>query len=114
MHWIGILPVVSLITGQTSAVNTGLLTSTNTDNLTVASIAYGVTLGVFQGNGGHDQITNGTLGQCAGLGDGVFEQGGIDSSIVALLFELQAEQCLAFDWVWLVGGVNLWAERKKW
>lgn len=111
MHWD--IPVVSLITSQTGAVNSGLLTSTDSDNLTVASIANGVTLGVFQCDGGHDQIANGTLGQCAGLGDGVFEQGGIDSGIVALLLELQAEQCLAFDWVWFVGGVDLSADKIK-
>lgn len=56
-------PVVSLVTSKTSAVNTRLLTCTNTNHLTILGIAHRVTLCILQCNGCNYQIPHSSLWQ---------------------------------------------------
>ena len=63
-HNLGMLtqpPDVCLIAGKTCAVDTGLLSGTDTDCLTVLNIAYGVRLGILQRNQGNQQIVSDTF-----------------------------------------------------
>ena len=49
-------PDIGLVTSQTGTVNTALLTSTDTNGLTILYVAYRVTLGVLQGDEGDNQV----------------------------------------------------------
>ena len=51
------LPVVCFVSSQTSAVNTGLLSSSNTNDLTITGIADRVGLRVLEGNGCHYEVS---------------------------------------------------------
>jgi hypothetical protein len=59
-------PVVGLVSGQSGAVNSGLLTSTETDDGTVQGVAYRVGLSVLESQGSNGQIGNGLLGELNG------------------------------------------------
>ena len=55
------MPYISLASCQAGAVYTGLLAGTDADGLAVLGIAYGVGLGVLQGNQGNEKIPLGSL-----------------------------------------------------
>jgi hypothetical protein len=54
-------PVVGLVTGQTGAVNAGLLASTEADDLAVDGVAHRVALGVLESDGSDSEIPGRTL-----------------------------------------------------
>merc|ERR1719410_1633521 len=54
-------PYSYLATSKLHAIYTALLSSANTDHLTILSIAHGVRLSVLQGDVGHNQITGGVI-----------------------------------------------------
>lgn len=56
-------PVVGLVTGETGAVNSGLLSGSETDDGAVESVADRVGLGVLEREGGDDQVGDGRLGE---------------------------------------------------
>lgn len=87
-------PVVGLVAGQTSAVDTALLAGTEADDLAVEGVADRVGLSVLQGDGGDGQVTESSLGQGGGLGSDDVVEGlaGRDDNVVAVLGELNAVQ----------------------
>lgn len=95
-------PVVGLVTCKTSAVDAGLLTSTETDDLAVQSVADRVGLGVLEGNGCDGHVTESRLGKwwrVLGGDDGAEGASRSDLGIVAVLGEVDA-----VDGTHLLGG----------
>lgn len=79
-------PVVTLVSSKTSAVNAGLLSGTETDDLSVLGIADGVGLGVLKGDGSDGQVNDGLLGELGvGGGDNLGEGLRVDLDVVASL-----------------------------
>lgn len=99
-------PVVGLVTGKTSAVNTALLTSAQTNDLAVQGVADRVGLSVLESDGGDGQIAQGRLGECCrvlGSDDGAEAVGGGNVGIVATLGQVDAVDST----VLLSGGLKL-------
>ena len=71
------VPDVSLVAGQSGAVDSGLLTCAYTDRLTVNGEAYGIGLGVLEGDEGNDQVENGLFGDVLGFGYTIFENASV-------------------------------------
>ena len=111
VHHLGVLtkpPDVGLVASQTGAMDTALLTGTNTDGLTILNIAYAIALGVLQRNEGDNQVTSGLLGEGLVLCGDILKQCGIGKVyLVASLLEGDAEAVLALDGSRSVLGVNL-------
>ena len=101
------LPGVCLLTGQTGAVNTGLLTGTDADGLSVHRIANGVGLGVLQSDQCHDQIPLCLRGQFLVGGHYVGDQFLIDLELVSALLEGDAEYLLVLQGIGHVVRVDL-------
>ena len=88
-------PRVGLGTGQTGAVNAGLLPGSHTDGLTVHRVADRVGLRVFERDERDDQIPHRALGQMLLLCDDVAEQRAVDAEVVAPLLKGHAKHLLA-------------------
>lgn len=101
-------PVVSLVAGKTSAVDTGLLASTQTNHLTVLGVAHRVALSVLEGDGCDREVTSSGLGQSEVLGgDGPAERAGSDLDVVAVLLQSHTVDGPRLDIVGDVVGVDL-------
>ena len=101
-------PDVGLLTSQTGAVDAALLTSTDTDGLTVLHVAYRVRLCVLQGDEGNNQVATCLFGEClVSRGYVLEERGVVQLYLVASLLEGDAKDLLAFDGRGLVRRVNL-------
>lgn len=84
-------PVVSLVASKTSAVDAALLASTETNDLTVKSVADRVGLSVLESNGSNGKVTKSRFGKAAILGgDDGAEGGRRDFGIVAVLRQVDA------------------------
>lgn len=100
-------PVVSLVTSETSAVDTRLLAGTETDDGTIKSVTNGVRLGVLESKGSDDEIGDGRLGEILVGGDNIFKEGLVNLAVVSLLLEGNAVDLSGFDLGGNVGGVHL-------
>ena len=100
-------PVVGLVARQTRAVDAALLARADADALTILHIAYGVGLGVLEGDHGNRQVALGKVGQLLVFGDDIAEKIVSDDQFVALLLEGDAEYILALQLFRLIGGVDL-------
>ena len=101
-------PDVGLVTCQTGAVDTALLTGTDTDGLTVLHVADGVRLRVLQRNQGNDQVALGLRCEGLVLCGHILEEGiVVELDLVATLFESDAETLLRLDGSGLVARVDL-------
>lgn len=83
-------PVVGLVTGKSGTVNSGLLSSTETNDLSVVGVAHRVALSVLESDGGDGKVTSSALGEGSsvlGGDDGVEVLGG-DLNIVTVLLEV--------------------------
>jgi hypothetical protein len=79
-------PVVGLVASKTGAVNARLLTSSESDDLTVLGVTDGVGLGVLERNGSDDQVGDRLLGKlstggCDDAGEGLV----VDLDVVPFL-----------------------------
>ena len=101
------IPVIGLVSGQSGAVNAGLLPCADTYRLAVLHIADGVRLGILESYERDDEILDGRLGQLLLFGHDVFEHSGIDPEIVSALLEGDAEHLLALDGLGPVGEVDV-------
>lgn len=101
-------PVVGLVTGKTGAVDTGLLASTETNDLAVGGVADRVALCVLEGDGGNGKVAGSSLGKSAILGgdDGGEALGG-DLDIVAVLLKVDAVDGAGLSRAGVVFGVDL-------
>ena len=97
---------VGLGAGQTGAVDSGLLARAHTHGLSIIGKADGVTLGVFQGNQGYNQVDFGGFRQVFILGNNVLEQLGIDLEVISALLEGDAEDLLGLLLGGNIGGVD--------
>ena len=84
-----------------------LLAGTDTDDLTILSIGNRIGLRILQGNHRNLQITDCICRQIMVLGDDICEQRVIDLYIVSALLESNAEDLLAFHWIWNIVRINL-------
>ena len=101
-------PDISLVTCQAGAVDTALLTSTDTNSLTVLDIANRVRLRIFQCNQGDNQVALSLCGEGLVLGGDVLKQSRvIQFDFVTSLFESHTKALLTFNGLGLVGRVNL-------
>lgn len=102
-------PVVGLITGKSSAMNSGLLASTETNNLAIVCVAHRVALGVLKSNGGNGQIASGALWERSSVlrSDDCAEVLGGDLDIVAVLLEVDAVDGAGLGSRRVVFGVDL-------
>ena len=111
VHHLGMLtqpPDVGLIASQTGAMDTALLTGTDTDGLTVLNIADAIALCVFQCNQCDYQVTTSLLGKGLVLCGDILEQCGIGQVyLVATLLESDTEAVLALDGSRSVLGIYL-------
>ena len=101
-------PDVGLVACQTGTVDTALLTSADTDGLSVLHVAHRVRLGVFQCDQCDNQVAFGL--RCEGLvlrGHILKEGIIIEFDLVTALFEGDAEHLFALDGLRHVGGINL-------
>lgn len=83
-------PVVGLVTGKSGAVDSRLLSSTETNNLSVVGVAYRVALSVLESDGSDSKIASSALGERSSVlgGDDGAEVLGSDLNIVAVLLEV--------------------------
>ena len=101
-------PDIGLVACQTSTVNTALLTSSDTDGLTVLHVADGVRLRIFQSDEGDDQVALGLWSEGLVLCGDVLEEGiVIELDLIAALFEGDAEHLFALDGLRHVCRINL-------
>ena len=101
-------PDISLVSCQTGTVDTTLLTSTDTDGLSVLDIADRVTLCIFQGDECNDQVALGISGEHLVLSGDVLEQCGvIQFDLITSLLEGDAEHLLALHGLRNIVGVDL-------
>ena len=101
------MPYISLVASQTSAMYTGLLSSTNTNSLTVLGIANRVGLSVLQGNQGDKQISLGCFVNNLILSRNVLQTFLIQLYSVPLLLKGNAEYFLLLQLSRLIGLVHL-------
>ena len=109
-------PEISLGSGETGAVDTGLLTGTNTNDSATVGIGNTVGLSVLEGEGSNDQVGESLSGELSGdigicrwklkvkrmtnllvFGDDVFEQLCVDLGIVAALLEVNTVNLAGLD-----------------
>lgn len=100
-------PVVSLVTSETSAVDTRLLAGTKTDDGAVESITDRVGLGVLESEGSDDEVSDSRLGEILVGGDNVLKEGLVNLAVVSLLLEGNAVDLSGLDLGGNVVGVHL-------
>ncbi|CDA78812.1 putative uncharacterized protein [Clostridium sp. CAG:242] len=101
------VPDISLVASQSGAVNSGLLTSTDTNCLTILNIAYRVGLGIFKSNEGNEQVDLCVFWQFFVLGNDIVEQLFVDLQVVSSLFKGNTEYIFVFDFLWNIGRIDL-------
>ena len=87
--------------------DTALLARSHADGLSVFDIAYGVGLGVFEGDEREHQVPFGRLRQGLVLRDDILQQRGADLKVVPALLKGDAEDVFVLDGLGDVGGVDL-------
>lgn len=101
-------PFVSLASCQSGAVDAALLTSSDTDGLSVLDVADGVALRIFQRDEGDDQVALSLRGERLVLRRNVLEERRVvEAHLVATLLEGDAKHLLALDGGRGVGRVYL-------
>ena len=101
-------PDIGFVTSQTGAVDTALLTGTDTDSLSVLHIAYRVRLSVLQGDEGDNQVALGLCCKSLVLGGNVLKQCRVvEFNLIASLFESDTKHLFALDGLRLIAGINL-------
>ena len=100
-------PVVSLVTSETSTVDTRLLAGAETDDGTVKSVTDRVRLGVFEGKCSDDEIGDGRLGKILVGGDNISKERLVNLAVIPLLLEGNAIDLSGFDLGGNVVGVHL-------
>ena len=101
-------PDVGFVTGQAGAVDTALLSGTDTDGLSVLHVADGVGLRIFQGDEGNHQVALGLGGEfLVGCGDILEESGIVETDFITALFEGDAITLFDFHGCGHVRGVHL-------
>ena len=96
------MPCVRLACRQSGAVDTGLLSGTYADALSVHSEADGVGLGIFQCDQSDDQVDLRIFRDLLVLGHYVFEQAFIDFNVIVPLLEGDAEHLPALLFLRLI------------
>ncbi|KAH3665931.1 hypothetical protein OGAPHI_004120 [Ogataea philodendri] len=99
---VGIWPVT-----KTGAVDSGLLSGTQTDHHTVLGVADRVGLGVFQSDGSHSQIDGSLLGQVGVLGNELLERRRVDDGVVSLLLQSDSVNLSGLCRLWCVIRIDL-------
>ena len=87
-------PVVSLVACETYAVDAGLLSCTDTDRLTIVSIAYRVGLCILQSDQGDHKVTLCGFREIFVGGDYICKNVIVDDKLVASLFKCDTENIL--------------------
>ena len=101
-------PFVSLATCQASTMDAALLSSSNTNRLSVLDIANRITLRVLQSNQRNDEITLSILGECLILCRHILEECWvIQFHFVTTLFKCNTEDLLLLDSCRNIVWVNL-------
>jgi len=90
------MPQIRFATGQTGAMDSGLLPRTHPDGLPVFGKAYRIGLGIFQCNQGNGQIPHGMFGQVFVCRDHVCKQNRGNEAVVSRLFKSNTEHLLDF------------------
>ena len=99
--------MIGLITGETCAVHSGLLSGTDTDGLTVLRIRYGVGLRVLDGDEGDGHVETRLLGELLILAHDVCEGLIGHLILVTTLLEGHTEYLLVLDRIRAVARVDL-------
>ena len=89
-------PSICFSTCQTCAVNTGLLSGTYTDGLSVNGIANRVGLRIFESDERDDEITHSTFGEIFVFGYDIRKQLTVDFKVVSALLKGDAKHLLGF------------------
>ena len=100
-------PVVRLAAGQPGAVDTGLLSGTDADSLTVLDIAYGIGLGILQSDQCDLHIDQGTLRDLLVHSHDIGQQITVDVQFVTTLLKGDAVHLLVLDGSGPVGRIDL-------
>ena len=101
------MPVIGLISCETCAVYSGLLSGTDTDGLAVLRICYGVGLRVLDGDEGDGHVETRLLGEFLVLAHDVCESLLGHLVLVATLLEGHTEYLLVLDRIRAVARVDL-------
>ena len=101
------IPVVGLLTGKACAVDTGLLAGADADGLAALDEAYGVGLGILEGDEGDRHIIAGCGGQVFVLSHNVGEKSVVDNKLIAALFKSDTVDLLLLDGSRNVVGIHL-------
>ena len=81
------IPNIRFVARQAGAVNPALLARAYADGLAVLHIAYGIGLGIFQGNQGNQQIDFGVFRQILILGHHIRKQFLADLQLISALLK---------------------------
>ena len=100
-------PDICLVPSQSGAVDSGLLSSTDTDCLTILDIADRIRLGIFQGNQRNQQVMLLVFRQVLVLCYDVFQHAFINFQVISALFKGYAKYLFPFQCGWFIGRVNL-------
>ena len=102
------VPDICFVASQSCAVDSGLLTSANTDCLTVFCEAYRVGLCIFQSDQCDDQVAFCFFRQFFVFCYDIFQQSFVDFEVVSALFECDTEYLFYFLYFRNVVGVDLY------
>ena len=100
-------PDICLISGKTGAVDSRLLSSADTDCLTILDIANRVGLGILQCDQRNHQITLIILRDFLLLSDNILEHILVNFQEVMTLFKCDAEHLLPLQFSRTIGSINL-------
>ena len=102
-------PDVSLLTGQTCAMDAALLSGTDADSLTILDIAHRIGLRVLERDKRNHQVATRLGGEDLILRGDILEKGGVvEADLVASLFKGDAEHLLTLDGLRTISGVYLY------
>ena len=100
-------PVVGCLSGQTCAVDAGLLSCADTDGLSAFNVAYRVGLCIFQSDHGNDQIALSILRDIGGVGYDLAQESFIDGHLVSSLLKSDAKYLFVLNGLRLVSRIDL-------
>lgn len=105
-------PVVSLVAGETRAVDTRLLAGAKTNDGTVEGVADRVGLRVLERNRRDEEVKRRLGRKILVLGDNVLEERGLNLDVITTLLERDAVDLAGFDERGLIFGVHLRGRRQ--
>mgnify|MGYP001064455127 CR=1 FL=1 len=112
VHYFRVLaqpPYIGLVSCEACAVDTALLTCSDTDGLSVLNVAHRVALGVFQGDEAYDEVAFSLFGECLVLCWDVLEECRVvEFHIVASLLECYSVHLFALYWFRYVQRIHLY------